>query len=164
MQRTTACSPWYVSFQSQTLTRLSACWIILSGHLSAFELLMSGFCAWFQYICLFVTKANVCTPCLNRNVPPLACYNFDAHERILGFFGKNVTSKVDNQKTLYYATLNNLCFCTTWQSGEHENQIFTQMLLVGRTLQQLDCVARTMHQCTVFLKEKIVICDVFDSI
>ena len=29
---------------------------------------------------------------------------------------------------------------------------------------QLDCVTRTMHLCSVFLKEKIVICDVFDSV
>jgi len=35
-----------------------------------------------------------------------------------GFFGRNVTDKVSNQKTLYYATSSNLCFCTTWQSGE----------------------------------------------
>jgi len=53
-----------------------------------------------------------------KNVPPLACYNFDAHEWILIFFGRNVTDKVGNQKTLYYATSNNLCFCTTWQNAE----------------------------------------------
>jgi len=36
----------------------------------------------------------------------------------------------------------------------------------SREPQQLDCVACTMHvhQCTVFLKEKNVICDVFDSV
>jgi len=34
------------------------------------------------------------------------------------FFGRNVTDKVYNQKMLYCATLNNLCFCTTWQNGE----------------------------------------------
>jgi len=28
----------------------------------------------------------------------------------------------------------------------------------------LDCVTHTMHLCPVFLKEKIVICDVFDSV
>ena len=28
------------------------------------------------------------------------------------------TDKVGNQKTLYYATSNNLCFCTTYQNGE----------------------------------------------
>jgi len=39
-----------------------------------------------------------------KNVPPLACYNFVAHEWILIFFGTNVTDKVGNQKTLYYAT------------------------------------------------------------
>jgi len=58
------------------------------------------------------------TPCLKKNVPPLACYNFDAHEWILIFFGKNVTDELGNQKTLYCATSNNLCFCTTWQNAE----------------------------------------------
>jgi len=43
-----------------------------------------------------------------RNVPHLACYNTDAHEWILIFFGGNVTDKVGNQKTLYYITSNNL--------------------------------------------------------
>jgi len=57
------------------------------------------------------------TPCL-KNVPPLACYNFDTHEWILTFFGRNVTDKVGNQKTLYNATSNNLCFCITWQNRE----------------------------------------------
>jgi len=37
---------------------------------------------------------------VSKNVPPLACYNFDAHEWILIFFGTNVTDKVGNQKTL----------------------------------------------------------------
>jgi len=53
-----------------------------------------------------------------KNVPPLACYNFDTHEWILIFFGTNVTDKVGNQKTLYYATSNNSCFYTTWQNAE----------------------------------------------
>jgi len=53
-----------------------------------------------------------------KNVPPLACYNFDAHEWIWIVFGRNVTDKVGNQKTLYYATSNNLCFCTTWQNTQ----------------------------------------------
>jgi len=63
------------------------------------------------------------TLCL-KNVPPLACYNFDAGEWILTFFGRNVTDKVGNQKTLYYATSNNLCFCTTFKMGKHEDHIF----------------------------------------
>jgi len=29
---------------------------------------------------------------------------------------------------------------------------------------KLDCVTCTMHLCVVFLKEKVVICDVFDSV
>jgi len=34
------------------------------------------------------------------------------------FWGRNVTDKIGCQKMLYYATSNNLCFCTTWQNGE----------------------------------------------
>jgi len=44
------------------------------------------------------------------------------------FFGRNVTDEVRNQKTYYYATSNNLCFCTTWQNGGTQNRIFSQML------------------------------------
>jgi len=33
-------------------------------------------------------------------------------------FDRNVTDKVGKQKTLYYATSNSLCFCTTWQNGK----------------------------------------------
>jgi len=53
-----------------------------------------------------------------KNVPPFVCYNFDTHEWILIFFATNVINKVGNQKTLYYATSSNLCFCTTWQNVE----------------------------------------------
>ena len=116
----------------------------------------------------------------------------------------------DGQEMLCYATSNNLCFCTTWQNGKHENCIFTRCIsgilvhwqnstsccccltssffdsrlivmlpydsltLVinafssgcwghgsgkrkSTALQQLYCVARTMHvhQCAIFLKEKM---------
>jgi len=38
---------------------------------------------------------------VSKNVPPMACYNFDTHEQILiFFFGRNVTDKVGNQKVL----------------------------------------------------------------
>jgi len=62
-------------------------------------------------------RQNVFRPCL-KNIPLLACYNFDTHEWILIFFDRYVTDNVGNQKMLYYATLSNLCFCTTWQNGE----------------------------------------------
>jgi len=51
---------------------------------------------------------------VSQKAPRLACYNFDTFERIFIFFGRNVTDKVSNQKTLYYETSINLCFCTTW--------------------------------------------------
>jgi len=45
------------------------------------------------------------------------------------FFGWNVTDKVSNQKTLYCATSNNVCFCITWQKrGNTKIAFFTQML------------------------------------
>jgi len=81
-----------------------------------------------------------------KNVPPLACYNFDTHEWILIFFGRNVMDKVGNQKTLYYATSNNLCFCTTWQKWGNKKITFST---------HLHCVACTVHLCAVFLKEKL---------
>ena len=39
-------------------------------------------------------------------------------------FGRNVTDKVSNQKTPYYATSNNVCFCITWQNGETRKSHF----------------------------------------
>jgi len=45
-------------------------------------------------------------------------------------FGRNFTDEVGNQKALYYATSNNLCFCTTWQIEEtRKSHFFTQMLI-----------------------------------
>jgi len=57
---------------------------------------------------------------VSKNVLFLACYNFDTHEWILVFIGRTVTvtDEVGNHKTLYCATSNNLCFCTTWKNGE----------------------------------------------
>jgi len=91
---------------------------------------------------------------VSKNVPPLACCNFDAREWILIFFGRNVTDKVGNQKALYYATSNNLCFCTTCQKGETRKSHFSLTWIASHT----------MHLCAFFLKEKIVICDVFHSV
>jgi len=62
---------------------------------------------------------------VSKNVPPLACYNIDTHEWIVIFFGINVTDKVSNQKMLYYATWNNLCFCITFQNGETRKSHFS---------------------------------------
>ena len=58
----------------------------------------------------------------------MACYNFDTRERILNIFGGNAANKVSNQKTLYYSTSNNLCFCTTWKNGKHKNAFCTHCI------------------------------------
>jgi len=84
------------------------------------------------------------TPCLKRNVPPLACYNFDAREWILILFGRNVTDKVGNQKTLYYATSNNLCFCTNGQNGETWKSHFSLNWIVLHT--QCTCALSSWKQ------------------
>jgi len=81
---------------------------------------------------------------VSKNVPPVDCYNVDAHEWILMFSGRNVTDKVGSQKTLYYATSNNLCFCTTCQNGE--------------TRKSPNAPVRCLRE------RKIVICDVFDNV
>jgi len=81
---------------------------------------------WLTY--LYCKSAN--TLFLKKNMPPLVCYNFDTHERILIFFlAEMLLDKVSNQKTLYCATTNNVCFCTTWQNVEtQKSHFFTQML------------------------------------
>jgi len=44
-------------------------------------------------------------------------------------FGRNVTNKVGNQEMPYYATSNNLYFCTNWQNGESRKSHFHSVLL-----------------------------------
>jgi len=97
-----------------------------------------------------------------KNFPPLACYNFDKHERILILFGRNVTDKVGNQKTLYYATSSNLCLCTTWQNGEYENHIFhsNAVLVESAAAVGLCC----MHNAPVRCLSERKNCHVFDSV
>jgi len=62
---------------------------------------------------------------VSKNVPPLVCYNSDKRVQLFIFFGRNVTDKVSNQKALYRATSNNLCFCTTWENCETQNSHFS---------------------------------------
>ena len=89
---------------------------------------------------------------VSKNVPPLACYNFDAHEWILIFFGRNVTDKVC-QKMLYYVTSNNLCLYLS-KRGNTKITFFTQ----------LDCVTHSAPVHRLPERKKIVICDVFDIV
>jgi len=62
----------------------------------------------------------------------------------LDIFDRNVTDKVGNQKTLYYATSNNVLLHCLAKRGNTKITYFTQ----------LDCVTHTMHLCAIFLKEK----------
>ena len=87
-----------------------------------------------------------------KNVPSMACYNFDIHEQILIFFGRNVTNKVGNQRVLSYASSNNWCFCTTWQNEERRKSHFSLNCCIS-----WECCSSwtVLHQCAVFLKEKL---------
>jgi len=59
----------------------------------------------------------------------MICYNFDKCECILIFFRRDVTDKVSNQKTLYYATAITRASALPGKTRKHENCIFfTQML------------------------------------
>jgi len=64
-----------------------------------------------------------------KNVPPLVCYNWHTWTHFDIFFGRNVTDKVSNQKTLCWATPNNLCFCTTWQNRQTRKSHFSTKML-----------------------------------
>jgi len=68
-----------------------------------------------------------------KNFPPIACYNFDTHERVLTFFWqKKAIDEVGNQKVFYYTTSNNLCFCTTWQNEETRKSHFPLECYISR--------------------------------
>jgi len=58
------------------------------------------------------------TQCLKKTSHLWLAITFTHMNGFWYFFGGNVTDKVGNQKTLYYATSNNLYFCTTWQNAE----------------------------------------------
>jgi len=60
----------------------------------------------------------------SKNVPPLACYNFDAHEWILIFFGRNVTDKVGNQKRFTVPPQITCASALPGKMQKHENYIF----------------------------------------
>ena len=61
---------------------------------------------------------------VSKNVPPLACYNFDAHEWSLIFFGRNVTDKVGNQKCFTMPPQVICAYALPGKMRKHENHIF----------------------------------------
>ena len=135
-------------------------------HLDRF----SRFFCFFSYSCPLLHKISPDAEChavawqqpsllytvSQKTSKPLVCYNFDAHEWILIFIGRNVADKVGNQKTLYYATSNNLCFCTTWQNAETRKSHISLNWIVLRYTH--NAPVRCLPERT------IVICDVFDSV
>jgi len=79
----------------------------------------------FWRLLLLLWRCLWYTLCL-KNVPPSVCYNFDIRERILIFFGRNVTDKVSNQKTLYCVLHQITCTSAlSGKTGKHENRIFS---------------------------------------
>jgi len=112
-----------------------------------------NFGAWLGvFPAKLVKSKNMHTPCLKKR-PTLACYNFDTHERILIFFGRNVTGSVGNQTHFTMPPQIACAFALPSKTGNTKSAFFTHMLYYLRALQQLDCVVYTMHYCAVLLKE-----------
>ena len=42
--------------------------------------------------------------CVSKNDTAVACYNFDVHQLILIFFGRDVATKLSSQMVLYFPT------------------------------------------------------------
>jgi len=105
-------------------------------------------CVWSDIRSVIMMDVVCYIHCVSKNAPHLVYYNFDIHEDILIFL-ENVTDKVSNQKTLYCATPNNLCFCTIWKTGKHENRIFS-----------LKCCIRALPEFTSSLLDFL---SLFDS-
>jgi len=59
----------------------------------------------------------------------MACYNFDAHEWILIFFGRNVTDTVGNQKMLSMPPQMTCASALPVKTGKRENHIFQSVTL-----------------------------------
>jgi len=64
---------------------------------------------WFCLFLVFTIVLKILIYCTwycdtrwTKNQSTLACYNFDVHEQILIFFGRNVAEKVWNQMVLYF--------------------------------------------------------------
>jgi len=74
---------------------------------------------WLTHIVVYNGRKTV-VHSVSKNAPHLACYNFDTFERILIFFGRNVTDRVSSQKMLCFTCSSAL----PSKTGEHENCIF----------------------------------------
>ena len=92
-----------------------------------------------------MTIIPVCNYTVSQKRPTFALLELWHTWTHFDIFSRNVIHKVSNQKTLYYATSNNVCFCTTWQNGEtRKSQFFTQMLY--------QCIARIQPVAPWFLQ------------
>jgi len=94
----------------------------------------------------------------------MACYNFDTHEQILIFFGRNVTDKVGNQRCFNMPPEITCVSALPGRTRKHKNHIFhsNAVLVESATAVGLCCMHSAPVSC--LLERKIVICDVFDSV
>jgi len=84
-----------------------------------------------------------------KNVPPLVCYNFDTRERILIFFGRNVTDKVSNQRRFSVPPQMTCASALPGKTGKHENRIFS-----------VKCCITALPECNQYLLDFF---NLFDS-
>jgi len=129
--------------------------LLLAGIYTGSALPTWLLCLVERYTAKIFNRCSNTTPCLKKTSHLWLAVTLTHMNGFSYFFGRNVTDKVGNQKTLYYATSNNLCFCTTWQNTETWKSHISLNWIVLHT------------QCTYALsswKKKIVICDVLDSV
>jgi len=91
------------------------------------------------------------TPCL-KNVPPMACYNFDTYEQILLFLAEMLRIKQAIKKCFDMPPQMTCASALAGKRGKHENHIFhsNAVLVESAAVVGLCCT-----QCAVFLKEKL---------
>ena len=84
---------------------------------------------------------------VSKNVPHLSCHNFDIHEWIsIFFFVEMLPIKLAIKRRFTMPPQITCASALPGKTEKHENHVFTEL------------------DCAVFLKVKVVICDVFDSV
>jgi len=82
-----------------------------------------------------------------KNVQPLACYNFDAREWILMFFGRNVTEKEATKRRLTMPPQITCASALPVKMGKHENHIFHSIGLCYTHNAPVRCLPERKLEC-----------------
>ena len=73
---------------------------------------------------IYKHATNTYTLCLQKNVPPLTCYNLYIHRSIATIFGNNVAEKVGNQNYFIFPPHLTNAFALPRETGNPEIMSF----------------------------------------